>query len=414
LRILEPAGHMKFMAQPGIANPLLTEDDQLHWLALRMAPGLGTRRAGQLIGIFRTPQSVFRASRSELEAAGLAPAVAQSIASGCAFEDAVTQRERLIDTGAELVPLTDPRYPPRLKEIFDPPPLLYARGRVELLGSLMLAVVGTRRPTPYGLAAARRLAQDLSSAGLTIVSGMARGIDTAAHRAALDSQGGTVAVFGCGVDELYPAENRKLAKEIADKGLIISEFPMGTPPYPQNFPVRNRIVSGMSAGVLVVEGGEYSGSAITAKLAAEYNREIFAVPGNITSKVSWGPNLLIKQGAKLVQEWNDVVSELSAEDRRRLSDQFRKQLILNEMREGETSSPVSSSQSSEPNKAVAKAILAGLAPDVPVTLDYLVDHLGETTPGCSPSEIIAVLFDLEMAGVIRQLPGKNFLKVWAD
>src|SRR5580692_10336367 len=204
---------MKFMAQPGIANPLLTEDDQLHWLALRMAPGLGTRKAGQLIGIFRTPQTVFRASRSELEAAGLAPAVAQSIASGCAFEDAVAQRERMLQTGAELIPLTDPRYPPRLKEIFDPPPLLYARGRVELLGSLMLAVVGTRRPTAYGTTVASRLSQDLASAGLTIVSGMARGIDTSAHRAALDAKGGTIAVFGCGVDELYPVENRKLAKE---------------------------------------------------------------------------------------------------------------------------------------------------------------------------------------------------------
>jgi DNA processing protein len=404
---------MKLMAQPAGANPLLTEDDQLHWLALRMAPGLGTRKAVQLIGIFRTPQNIFRASRSELEAAGLAPAVAQSIASGCAFEDAVTQRERLAQAGAELIPLTDPRYPPRLKEIFDPPPLLYARGRVELLGSLMLAVVGTRRPTHYGMAAATRLSQDLSSAGLTIVSGMARGIDTAAHRAALDSQNGTVAVFGCGVDELYPAENRKLAKEIAARGLIVSEFPMGMPPYPQNFPVRNRIVSGMSAGVLVVEGGEYSGSAITAKLAAEQNREIFAVPGNITSKMSWGPNLLIKQGAKLVQEWNDVIGELSAEDRRRLSDQFRKQLNLNQMQDDETSSPTGPSHSSEPGKAVAKAILAVLAPDVPVSLDHLVDRLGETTPGCSPSEVIAGLFDLEMAGSIRQLPGKNFLKVWA-
>lgn len=404
---------MKLMAQPAGANPLLTEDDQLHWLALRMAPGLGTRKAGQLIGIFRTPQNIFRASRSELEAAGLAPAVAQSLASGCAFEDAVTQRERLAQAGAELIPLTDPRYPPRLKEIFDPPPLLYARGRVELLASLMLAVVGTRRPTHYGMAAATRLSQDLSSAGLTIVSGMARGIDTAAHRAALDSQSGTVAVFGCGVDELYPAENRKLSKEIAARGLIVSEFPMGMPPYPQNFPVRNRIVSGMSAGVLVVEGSEYSGSAITAKLAAEQNREIFAVPGNITSKMSWGPNLLIKQGAKLVQEWNDVVGELSAEDRRRLSDQFRKQLNLNQMQDDETSSPMGPSHSSEPGKAVAKAILAVLAPDVPVSLDHLVDRLGETTPGCSPSEVIAGLFDLEMAGLIRQLPGKTYLKVWA-
>ena len=155
---------------------------------------------------------------------------------------------------------------------------------------------------------------------------MARGIDTAAHRAVLEVGGDTVAVFGCGVDEVYPSENRKLAETLVEKGLVISEFPMGAPPFPQNFPVRNRIISGMSAGVLVVEGGEYSGSTITAKLAAEQNREMFAVPGNVTSKMSWGPNLLIKQGAKLVQEWNDVVAELKAEDRRALVDQCRKRL----------------------------------------------------------------------------------------
>ena len=151
---------------------------------------------------------------------------------------------------------------------------------------------------------------------------MARGIDTAAHRAVLEAGGDTIAVFGCGVDQVYPAENRKLAEQIARDGLMLSEFPMGAPPYPQNFPIRNRIISGMSVGVLVVEGGEYSGSAITAKLAVEQNREVFAVPGNITSKMSWGPNLLIKQGAKLVQEWNDVVVELKPEDRRRLVDQL--------------------------------------------------------------------------------------------
>src|SRR5579884_3919141 len=224
--------HMKVMTQPAEVNPFLSEDDQIHWLALRMAAGLGTRKAGQLIRIFKTPQAIFQASRSELEAAGLAPAVAQSIASGCAFEDAAAQREKLVQAGAQLVPISDPRYPPRLREIFDPPPLLYARGRVELLGSLMLGVVGTRRPTAYGTAAATRLAQDLALAGLTIVSGMARGIDTAAHKAALAAGGSTIAVFGCGVDDLYPAENRKLANDIAEKGLIISEFPMGTPPYP--------------------------------------------------------------------------------------------------------------------------------------------------------------------------------------
>ncbi|MGH9611767.1 MAG: DNA-processing protein DprA, partial [Bryobacteraceae bacterium] len=239
-------------------------------------------------------------------------------ASGCAFDDAITQHQKLIQHGAALIPMPDPRYPPRLRDIFDPPPILFARGRVDLLQTLMLSIVGTRRPTPYGTTAASRLAKDLSLAGLTIVSGMARGIDTAAHKATIKAGGDTVAVFGCGIDEVYPAENRKLALEIAEKGLVLSEFPMAAPPYPQNFPIRNRIISWLGAGVLVVEGSEYSGSSITAKLAAEQNREIFAVPGNITSKMSWGPNLLIKQGAKLIQEWNDVAVELRPEDRRRL------------------------------------------------------------------------------------------------
>lgn len=398
------------MAQAACSDRLLTEDDELHWLALRMAPGLGTRKAGQLIGTFRTPQAIFRASRSELAGAGLSPAVAQSISSGCAFEDAATQRQKLLEAGAVLLPVTDPRYPPRLKEIYDPPPLLFARGRVDLLRTLMLGVVGTRRPTAYGTAAASRLAKDLASAGLTIVSGMARGIDTAAHRAVLEAGRDTVAVFGCGVDELYPTENRKLAQQIGEKGLIISEFPMGAPPYPQNFPVRNRIISGLSAGVLVVEGGEYSGSAITAKLAAEQNREIFAVPGSIMSKMSWGPNLLIKQGAKLVQEWNDVVVELEAEDRRRLVDQCRNQLNLNDNRDDEPSGPLATSDGNREMQRMAQRVLALLAPDAAVPLDRLIESL----EGTSPSEIIATLFELELTGLVRQLPGKSFIKVWAD
>ncbi len=349
-----------------------------------------------------------------MEAAGLAPAVAQSVSSGCAFEDAATLQQKLAAAGAILIPMTDPAYPSRLNEIYDPPPMLFARGRLDLLATLMLAIVGTRRPTAYGNAAAGRLAKDLSAAGLTIVSGMARGIDTTAQRAVLEAGGNTIAVFGCGVDEVYPAENRKLALQIAQNGLLLSEFPMGTPAYPQNFPVRNRIVSGMSAGVLVVEGGEYSGSAITAKLAAEQGREVFAVPGNITSKMSWGPNLLIKQGAKLVQEWNDVVVELQPEDRRRLSGQFRNKLILNEKEENVTSGPSASSHASGTMKGVSQAVLGALALDVPVSLDSLMETLGQRPEGASPSEIIAVLFDLEMSGLIRQLPGKSFLKVWAE
>jgi DNA processing protein len=398
------------MAQAACPDRLLSEDDELHWLALRMAAGLGTRKAGQLIATFRTPQAIFRASRSELEGSGLSPAVAQSVSSGCAFEDAATQRQKLLEAGAVLLPLTDPRYPRRLKEIYDPPPLLFARGRVDILRTLMLAVVGTRRPTAYGTTAATRLAKDLASAGLTIVSGMARGIDTAAHKAVLEAGRDTVAVFGCGVDELYPSENRKLAQQIAEKGLILSEFPMGAPPYPQNFPVRNRIISGLSAGVLVVEGGEYSGSAITAKLAAEQNREIFAVPGSITSKMSWGPNLLIKQGAKLVQEWNDVVAELEAEDRRRLVDQCRNQLNLKDNQDGEPSGPFSTSDANREMQRMAQRVLGLLTPDAAVPLDSLIESL----EGTSPSEIIATLFELELAGLVRQLPGKSFIKVWAD
>jgi DNA processing protein len=387
----------------------VSQEEALHWLALRMTPGLGSRGAVRLIEAFKTPQAVFRASRSELEAAGLPANLASSVSSGCAFDDAVTQQQKLAETGAVLVPCTDARYPARLKEIFDPPPLLFARGRLELLGALMLGVVGTRRPTAYGTAVTARLAKDLAAAGLAIASGMARGIDSAAHRAVLEAGGDTIAVFGCGVDEVYPAENRKLAREIAEKGLVLSEYPMGSPPYPQNFPVRNRIISGMSVGVLVVEGGEYSGSSITAKLAAEQNREIFAVPGNITSKMSWGPNLLIKQGAKLVQEWNDVVVELRPEDRRHLADRVRNQLNL-QGTEGESPAALQSSLGNGPLGVAARGILNTLKPDSPVPLDHLV----ETLEGCSPSEILAALFELELGGFVRQLPGKAFLKVWAD
>lgn len=394
------------MAAPDFA---LTPDDELHWLALRVTPGLGTRKSAQLIAAFQSPQRIFRASRSELEAAGLSPGVAQNISSGSSFEEAVDQQHRLAEAGAQLIPLTDPRYPALLRDIFDPPVVLFVRGRIELLATLILGIVGTRRPTTYGTAVAERLAKDLAVAGLTIASGMARGIDTAAHRSVLEASGDTIAVFGCGVDELYPSENRKLALEIAEKGLIISEFPMATPAYPQNFPVRNRIISGMSAGVLVVEGGEYSGSAITAKLAAEQNREVFAVPGNITSKMSWGPNLLIKQGAKLVQEWNDVVVELKATDRRRLVDQCRKQLKLSEIQIDESSAAGASSLFSGAMGGIARAVLQTLKTDAPIGLDQLV----ETAAGASSSEIIAALFELELAGLVRQLPGKSFLRVWA-
>jgi DNA processing protein len=387
------------------SNKIGTAEEELYWLALKMVPGLGTRRSGQLIEQFRTPQAIFRASRSELEAAGLSGSLAQSIASGCSFDDAVDQQQKLREACAELIGINDPRYPQRLREIFDPPIVLFARGNTALMNSLSIGVVGTRRATAYGTAASERLSADLAQAGLTITSGMARGIDTAAHRAALSVNGSTIAVLGCGVDLVYPSENRKLAADVITRGLMISEFPMAAPPYPQNFPVRNRIISGMSVGVIVVEGAQYSGSSITAKLAMEQSREVFAVPGNITSKMSWGPNLLIKQGAKLVQEWTDIVEELRPEDRRNL-------ILAGQRQLGDTAGePVTDKNNlvgDGPQAAVAKAVLANLKADSPVHLDALL----ATLEYHSSSELIAALFDLEMMGLVKQLPGKNFVKVW--
>jgi DNA processing protein len=287
--------------------------------------------------------------------------------------------------------------------------VLFARGRVELLSSISLGVVGTRHPTPYGVAATEKLSADLARAGLTITSGMARGIDTAAHRSALAAEGATIAVLGCGVDIIYPSENRKLAAEIAGKGLIVSEFPMGAIAFPQNFPIRNRVISGLSYGILVVEGAQYSGSGITAKLAIDQGREVFSVPGNITSKMSWGPNLLIKQGAKLVQDWNDVVVDLPQTAQRRLIDDGRERIMAQGLGHGaETSSPAAASQLAEPHQQVARRVLARLQLDQSTPLDTLVDTMEDT----SASEIIAALFELEILGLAKQLPGRNFVKVW--
>ncbi|MBM3726553.1 MAG: DNA-protecting protein DprA [Acidobacteria bacterium] len=386
---------------------ILSREDELHWLALRLIPGLGTRRSVELVRHFRSATAVFRASEGALDGAGVSGSLARSIASGCTFDDAVSQQEKLAASGTVLIPFLDPIFPQALREIFDPPLVLFARGRLELLESVMIAVVGTRRPSAYGQAATSRLSEDLAKAGVTIVSGMARGIDTTAHQAALKAKGATIAVFGCGADMIYPAENRKLAAQIAAEGLLLSEFPMGTPAYPQNFPIRNRIVSGMSSGVLVVEGAQYSGSAITARLALDQGRDVFAVPGNITSKMSWGPNLLIKQGCKLVQDWQDVVNELPDTLRRRLADS-RPQKML-ELLENQPSGEVSAGVVVA-GAPVTRAILGQLRFDNALHLDELMESL----EGFSSSEIIAALFDLELEGLVRQLPGKNFVKVWVD
>jgi DNA processing protein len=219
--------------------------------------------------------------------------------------------------------------------------------------------------------------------------------------------GDSIAVLGCGVDVVYPSENRKLAAELASKGLILSEFLMGATAFPQNFPIRNRIISGISLGVVVVEGQQYSGSAITAKLAMDQGREVFAVPGNITSKQSWGPNLLIKQGARLVQDWNDVIAELPPESRRHLIEVGRRRLLQSgESSGGEQASLVDGKE--QALSASARRALEVLQVDAAIHLDDLLEKVEDT----SASELIASLFELEMLGLVKQLPGKNFVKVW--
>jgi len=377
----------------------IAEQEELLWLALRLTPQLGARRAVDLIEKFGSPGAIFQLESRDLEGAGLPAGVARSIEAGSVIDDALEQQRLLRSTGTEIVTYFDDRYPALLKQIYDPPLVMFARGRVELLEGPNVAIVGTRRPSAYGTTVADRFSRELSDAGVTIVSGMARGIDTAAHKATLAVAGKTVAVLGCGVDVIYPAENKNLAAQIARDGLLLSEYPMRTPGYPQNFPVRNRIVSGLSHGVMIVEGAQYSGSAITARLALDQGREVFAVPGNITSKQSWGPNLLIRQGARLVQEPSDVLCDLPLEARQKLRASGRQKLLMPE------------NEAEHPMQALRAKVMQALPYDVPLAMDELIQKLN-TGGMVSTSELIAILFDLELEGIVRQMPGKAYAKVW--
>ena len=368
-----------------VAVPLLpapvVPPNTLQWLGLTLTEGLGPTRAKRLVEHFGGVAGIFRASLTELEAAGLRAVSAQAIFTGKVLDLAQQELAKLADSKAVIVALDDPRYPPRLKEIYDPPLVLYVRGDVELLSVPGIAVVGTRHPTPYGVGMAERLACDLSNQGLGILSGLARGVDTAAHRGVVNARGRTVAVMGTGVDEIYPRENKRLAEQIlAMGGALISEFAIGTPPTPQNFPIRNRIISGLSVGVLVVEAAEYSGTRITARCALEQSRDVFAVPGNVTNKNAWGPNTLIKQGAKLVATWEDVWEELDTDVRLRLAP------VAVESSVGETASLFQGSEL-PPHE---KKLLAVLKADESMQIDEIVERLENEV---SPSEIFAALFE---------------------
>jgi len=285
------------------------------WIALNMTPEIGPRMAAVLLERFGSPEAVFGARRTELEALKLKPAAIESILKREFFDKAEAEVKAVKELGGEILTLDDGGYPALLREIPDAPIVLYALGNwQQCLESPCVAVIGSRNCSTYGRNAAEMLARELARRGITIVSGLARGIDTAAHRGALDGNGKTAGVLGTGLDIIYPKENRRLIDEIiAGGGAVVTQFPLGTPPVGENFPYRNRIISGLSLGVLLVEASERSGSLITARLAMEQNRDVLAVPGNITSANSYGTNYLIKAGAKLVQQWQDVVSELPAE-----------------------------------------------------------------------------------------------------
>jgi DNA processing protein len=370
-------------------------NDSLPWLALQLTSGLGSRLTGRLLREFGSPERIFHASLTELEACHLPAATAQAVFSKRGFADAEKELAQIRQLGCSLVNCEETAYPRRLLEIYDPPPLLYVRGDPQVLSRHGLAMVGTRRPTPYGNQIAERMARDLAERGMVIISGLARGVDSSAHRGACAAtRGATVGVLGCGVDVVYPKENKKLFAEVEKRGAIISEFPLGTYPAPENFPVRNRIVAGMALGTIVVQGAQYSGSLITARLAMEFGREVFGVPGNITEGSSFAPNQLIKQGAKLVTGWEDVVEELPTE-------------IRAELFPVDTTSSAQRASLCEESLSAPEKKLYGL---IRIEQAIHVDELVEQT-GLSSSETLSSLCEMEMRGIIRQMPGKQFVRV---
>ncbi len=370
-------------------------DASLSWLALALTPGLGSRLSARVLRKFGSPDGVFRASLADLESCNLPAQAAQAMVKKESFKRAEKELDGVRKvTNCRLLNWTEPEYPQTLLQIYDPPVLLYVRGDVQALNLPSLSIVGTRRPTLYGTQMAQRLGRELAARGLVIVSGLARGIDAIGHQGALDANGRAIGVLGTGIDVCYPKENKKLYEKVLERGAIITEFPLRTHPAPENFPVRNRIVAGMPLGVVVIEGAQYSGSLITARLAMEFGREVFGVPGNVTQPVSFAPNQLIKQGAKLVTNADDVIEELPTP--------VRAALVQAEQPEAEQRNLLAAASLNGSEKKLYELLNA----DEPKPIDDIVER-----SGLNSSEVLATLFNLEMKGIIRQLPGKQFSKV---
>jgi DNA processing protein len=356
--------------------------EHFFWFALKSVPLVGNVTFRRLLERFDTPDRALKASESELALVkGLNAAVVESIQSHDYRESAERECEKVVKAGVKVVNFLSEEYPKVLLEIPDPPPYLYVKGNPAGMEPA-IAIVGSRRASTYGIMTTSRLAGELAEHGVTVVSGMARGVDSAAHRGALNKGGHSIGILGCGIDVVYPQENRRLFDEMSVKGALFSEFPMGTLPLAENFPRRNRIISGISRGVLVVEAMENSGSLITAQYALEQGREVFAVPGNINYSSSRGANRLIKQGAKLVESVEDILEELPCR-------QTRIGIGV----------PAAHGFSLTPQEAAVYTLLAG----TPLHIDDIIVKSGLTV-----GEVSAILLRLELKGAIMQLPGKNF------
>jgi DNA processing protein len=369
----------------------MERDELSAWLRLVTTPGLGREGMRRLLLAFGSPQAICLAKPDALrEHLGSKKSVAALAQPAEDFETLLDLTRRWLEDAApatkHVLTLGDPHYPGALLQTADPPLLLYAQGRLALLAAPMVAMVGSRNPTPQGLENARAFARSLSQAGLTVVSGLALGIDGAAHEGALHGAGSTVAVVGTGLDRVYPKAHHLLAHQISEEGLMLSEYPLGTPPLPGFFPQRNRIIAGLASGTLVVEAAVKSGSLITARLAAEYGREVMAIPGSIHAPQSRGCHALIKQGAKLVETAQDVLEELSAMT-------------------GLPAPLASAPQRQDPGPQ-NEAPLLGLMGYDPISLDALSER-----SGMPPEMLSAQLLDLELSGHVARLPGQLFQRL---
>ena len=358
-----------------------------YWLALSLIPGIGSILIQRLLDRFKTPEAVFRAPMKELvKIEGLGKKLAGQIQKGPLEKTVERELSLLKEAGGKIVTLKEDDYPKRLKDIYDPPALLYVRGELRREDELAVAIVGSRKTSPYGRWITEKIGQDLARHGVAVVSGMARGIDSVAHKGALQGGGRTIAVLGCGVDVIYPSENRNLFHQIIEHGAILSEFPMGSPPEGGHFPRRNRIISGLSIGAVIVQASAESGSLITARYALEQGREVFAVPGNVGAEGSRGTNQLIKEGAKLVESSEDILEEILPQWSREKEMPLKREI------------PV-------PDLTKEEGVLYKLLGEIPLHIDAIIRE-SEWDPG----KVSSLLLNLELKGLISQWPGKCFTK----